>query len=209
MPRISQIASDDIKLGKEKLYYKMFQSKRKSEAEYQKEKSNILSSRHEELSLFNDLTDFLKYYSINYYVSNITSLFENEEKKLPTNTCLPGQRKIFLNNRNKLLACERINHKFVIGEVNENVVMDVQEITRQYNYYFSHIKKVCKFCYTHRYCGVCIFQMKNLDKLDTNEFICENFCDFEAFKNKLYRVFSFLEKYPTDFCQIIENVVIE
>jgi uncharacterized protein len=48
-----------------------------------------------------------------------------------------------------------------------------------------------------------------LDKLGTEDFVCSGFQDQEAFKNKLNRVFSFLEKYPGDFFQIIDKMMIE
>jgi uncharacterized protein len=45
--------------------------------------------------------------------------------------------------------------------------------------------------------------------VDTEEFVCANFHDQKIFKNKLNRIFSFLEKYPNDFPQILENVILE
>lgn len=208
IPRIAELSFDDVRSDKKDLRDRMFHSKRESEAEYQREESNMLPILHEELSLYKESTDFLKYYSINFYVSNINTLLQNEEKYLPTNTCLPGQKKILLTTRNKLLPCEKINYKYSIGEVNGDVIMDIPEITRQYKFYYDHVQKVCQECYDHKFCGVCLFQMKNLDKVTTEEFVCESFSDSEDFRNRLYRVFSFLEKYPNDFSQIIENVII-
>ena len=47
--------------------------------------------------------------------------------------------------------------------------------------------------------------MKDLDKLGTDEFVCDYFFDQRAFENKMYRIVSFLEKYPNDFFQILEQ----
>ncbi len=209
IPRIAELSPTDINPAKNHLFKKMFHSMWKSESKYLQEKSNLLP--HEELTQYQELTNFLKYYSINFYVSNITDLFPGEKKYVPTNTCLPFWKKIMLTTSNKLTPCEKVNyHKFSMGEVNENVKIDIPKITKQYNFYYSHVKKKCQHCYINRFCGVCLFLIKNnnLDKLDTEEFLCENFHDQKAFSNKLCRIFSFLEKYPEDFSHIIEDVVI-
>lgn len=138
-------------------------------------------------------------------------MLPGEKKYVPTSTCLPFWKKVMLTTNSKLTPCEKVNyHKFSIGEVNETVMIDMQEITRQYNFYFEHIKEKCQHCYVNRFCGVCLFITKNnnLNKLDTEKFDCEGFHDSEVFQNKLHHVISFLEKYPKDFSQIIENVVI-
>ena len=96
-----------------------------------------------------------------------------------------------------------------MGEVNKNIEIDIQNITRQYNFYYDHLKKFCQYCYGYRFCGVCLFHMNNIDKIDTEEFVCDQFQDQKVFKNKLNRIFSFLEKYPYDFSDILENVILE
>lgn len=209
IPRISEMSSTNKNMDKKDLHSCMFNSKVSSEYDYQKEESNLFELVHNQSVLYKELVNFIKYYSVNFYISNITALLQNEEKKLSTNTCLPGHVKIFLNTRNKLLPCERLDYKYSIGEVNENIMMDIPEITRRYNYYYEHINKTCQDCYVNRYCGVCLFHLKNIDKVNTEKFVCEEFYDYEGFKNKLYRIFSFLEEYPNDFSQIIENVIIE
>ena len=131
------------------------------------------------------------------------------EKYLPTSTCTPFSKKIFLTNRNKLLPCERINYKYFLGKVNKNVEIDVQQITKQYNFYYEHLKKFCQVCYAYRFCGTCLFHLTNIDNVNAEEFVCENFYDQKAYEKKLIRIFSFLEKYPTDFSAIIENLIYE
>jgi len=69
--------------------------------------------------------------------------------------------------------------------------------------------KFCKTCYAYKFCGVCLFHINDIDKVDAEEFVCDQFQDQTAFKNKLHRIFSFLEKYPNDFAQILESVILE
>lgn len=208
IPIISELTLEHIKSDKKRLFNSMFHGKKKSEAEYQKKDSELLHITHKESLLFNELTDFLKYYSINFYVSNIMSLLLEEEKYLPTNTCFPFSIKIFLTNRNSLLPCEKTNYKYSLGKVNQNVIIDIPEITRQLNCNYEYFLKICQNCYVHRFCGLCMFRLENLDKLDTEEFICDRFHDQKAFQAKLCRIFSFLEKHPDDFSEVLENVII-
>ena len=97
--------------NKREFFEKMYHSIRESEAEYQKEDSNMIPATHNQSLQFDELRGFLKQLSINYYISNITSLFCSEEKYFPTDTCLPFSIKMFLTIHNRLLPCERINHK--------------------------------------------------------------------------------------------------
>ena len=206
IPEISELLLRDIRPEKKEIFDKMHHGRRKSEAEYQKDDSDKLPATHYVSLLYDELKDFLKHLSVNYYISNITSLLHVEEEYFPTSTCLPFFLKFFLTNRNKLLPCERINHKYFLGKIDKDVMIDIPEITKQYNYYFNHFRKICQLCYAYRFCGVCMFQLENIDKLGTEEFVCNQFYDQKAFEKKLHRIFSFLEKYPKDFFQILENV---
>ena len=208
IPRISELSSDNTNPDKKNIYNGIFHRKRKSEEEYQKEKSNLLPIN--ETLTFLETSDFLKYISINYYMSNLTSILQNSmDKYFPTSTCIPFNKKIFLTVHNKLIPCEKINQKYSMGEANQNVLFDISEITRQYNFYYNHIKKECQKCYAYKFCGLCLFHINNLDKVDTEEFTCNRFYDKKGFQNKLYRLFSFLEKSPESFFQILENIIIE
>jgi uncharacterized protein len=206
IPAISELTLENIKLDEKYLHDKMFHDKKKSIEKYQKEESCLIP--HEELPLYHQLIDFLKYYSVNFYISNLMHLMHGEKKYFPTNTCLPFSKKMFLTNCHTLLPCEKINYKYSMGKVNQNVKIDISKITQQFNFYYEHLQKVCQYCYVYRFCGLCMFRIKNLNKLDTEKFVCDNFHNQKDFQIKLHRIFSFLEKYPNDFFEILENVVI-
>lgn len=209
IPRIAELNPCDVNPNKEELFNQMFHDKRKSEAEYVNKESNYLP--HEEMLQYKELTDFLKNYSINYYISNIMDLFPGEKKYLPTSTCLPFWKKLMLTTNSKLTLCEKVSyHKLMVGEVGETVNIEIPQIIQQYNFYYEHMKEKCQQCYANKSCDICMFLLKdnNLNKLDTDKFQCEGFHDLKVFIRKLYRVFSFLEKYPQDNSSITENIVI-
>lgn len=205
IPTISELLSNNIKPEKKEIFDKMYHSPRESEAEYDENKFEIIPQTHYESIRYSELRDFLKQISINNYMSNIISLFDTEQKYFPTDTCLPFSLKIFLTSHNRLLPCERINHKFYLGEVNEEVRINVREIANKYNSYYEHLRKTCQHCYAYRFCGLCLYRIKNLDKLDTEEFVCDRFYDQKRYASRLHSIFSFLEKYPEDLFHILKN----
>lgn len=208
IPRISELNMRNVKFQNKDKLEKMYHNKRKSEEQYQKEYAYLYNITRTESSLYGDVANFLKFCSVNYYISNMNALFHSVEKHLPTGTCTPFSKKIFMTNRNKLLPCEKISYEYAMGKVNEDIEIDIQKITEQYNFYYAHLKKFCEICYVYRFCGSCLFHLKNIDNINTKEFVCENFCDQKTFKKHLYRVFSSLENYPNDFSDILENLII-
>lgn len=209
IPRIAELNLRDIKLDKKDVFSKMYHSKRSSEVELQEKNPELFRLSHNQLSSYEDLINFLKYCSINYYISNINALLNFEEKYLQTNTCTPFLKKIFFTSCNKLLPCEKISYQHSMGEVGENIEIDVPQITKLYNSYYKRLKNDCQNCYAYRFCGTCLFHLNNIDNVDIEDFVCENFYNQKDYKIYLCRIFSFLEEYPSDFLEILENVIIE
>jgi len=208
IPEVSELNNANIDVAKRDIFENMFHSVQQSEIEYHKEEGNLLP--HNKVRSYLELTDFLKYLSVNSYISNAVSSMHGEDKYFPSSTCLPFQKKIFLTTSNKLLPCERISYeKYTLGEVNENVIIDTQKIAERYSFYYEHLKKVCQYCYLYKFCGICMFNIKDIDKLDNREqHFCNYFHNQNAFQSKLNRIFSFLEKHPNYFFEILEDLVI-
>lgn len=207
IPRITELNMSFADPNEHNVLKEMYHNKQESEIEYKKDNANYLP--HNELTMYDELVNFLKYISVNYYISNVTNVYNNEEKHVPTSTCLPFSKKTFLTNQNKILTCERISNNYSLGTINQDVEIDIKAITQQYNLYYEGLKKVCQYCYAYKFCGMCMFQIKNFDKLKTNNFVCDNFYDKKKFQTKLYHIFSFLENNPNDLFEILENFVIE
>ena len=196
IPTISELNTGNINRNKQDIFDRMFQDKWESEEEYQKS-PNFLPETRGELTVYKETSLFMSRYSINFYISNPLYLLYDRIKLCPTGTCMPFEKKIFLNTHHNLFPCEKINHKYSMGKVNENIIIDIPKIAREYNCFYNHFKKVCLNCYASpRSCRACMFTIGNLDKLDSEDLICNEFQDQEAFKLKLKRIFSFLENKP-------------
>lgn len=208
IPRIAELNMRDIRKEQRDKIESMYHNKRKSEREYQTENAILAEMTHDRSLLYRELTNFLKFYTINYYISNIIASLHTGEKFLPTCTCSPFSKKIFLTVHNKLLPCEKINYKYSMGSVQKNVNIDISQIVQFYNSFYKKMSKFCKKCYAYRFCGTCFFQLNDIEQIDDNNFSCANFCDQQKFKKKISNLFSFMEKNPTDFSNILENIII-
>ena len=158
---------------------------------------------------FNESKKFLKHYSLNLYLSNTLYLLYDLIDSFPTGTCLPFQTRIFLNTHNNLLPCEKVSYKNFLGKVNDHVFINIPEIVQRYNSYYVHCKKVCQYCYGGRACSTCLLSLDNLDQLGVEEFVCPDFQNQKTFEDKLNRIFSYLEKCPSEFFQIINHLITE
>lgn len=205
IPTIIELNISDCKPEKKDFLERMFQSKRENENKYQNEELMKIKEIQKGTSFYNDLVVFLKYYNINYYIFNKTSLYNKKEKYLPTGTCLPFSLKIFLTVKNKILPCEKINFRYSLGEISDHIEIDFQEIVKKYNLYLERAANICKDCYCYKFCGSCIFHFTNIESSESKKLSCDYFQNQEQFKNNLYTYFSYLEEHPNDFFSVIEN----
>jgi uncharacterized protein len=203
IPHISQLSRGGISLDKKDIFDRMFLDKRKSEEMYESDVSNPIPGIHESFIVNKKLNYFIKSSSINFYILNALYLLYGKSKMYPTATCMPFSLKIFLNTQHDLLPCENVHNKFAFGKVNQNVNIDIPGMVKKFNFYFDRFQKNCQLCYTYRCCDVCFLKTRNLDELDTGEFVCYGFQNQEAFKNEMSRMLSLLEKEPNIFFQIL------
>lgn len=116
--------------------------------------------------------------------------------KIPTATCFPFERKLFLTVNGKIMPCERISHQFILGSVkNNNVYINCKKIASKYNSYYNSIKKYCIHCYGYDTCTACIFNLMNTQ----GEFECRSFRDKKTNLLELSLLLSTLENSPEYF----------
>lgn len=82
------------------------------------------------------------------------------KRRVPTGTCIPFTRRIFVTATGKILPCERISHDFILGSVTpEGVQLDSAQIAERYNQWFERIAKRCASCYRSADCTQCFFYL--------------------------------------------------
>ncbi len=85
------------------------------------------------------LCTFLHWHSGNVFKSYNDLLFGVEKKKwIPTGTCLPFEKKMFVTVNGKILPCERISHDYALGKVTDTgVILDIEQIADTYNKWYK------------------------------------------------------------------------
>lgn len=127
-------------------------------------------------------------------------------KWLPTGTCTPFSKRIFLTVNGKLLPCERIGQNHALGQVDENgVILDFDRISNKYNSYFDKMSKQCNSCFRLKGCLQCVFHIKNID----DNPLCNGFVNQKKFVDYLMQNISFLEKNCSLYNKIMEEVILE
>lgn len=209
IPNISELSIDNINPANKHSFDSIFNSKRRSEDKFENDSSFLQSITYTQTIKYSELINYTRYYSVNSYISDIYLLFYDEVTHFPTNTCTPFLKKIYITTQNKILPCEKISHKFALGSIENNKIkLDSVSIANLYNAIYKRMSKQCQHCYANRFCGVCFFDIKNIDFSEMANYSCNAFYNRERMENKLCEIFSYAEANPQYPYEIIQNVTI-
>jgi len=95
-------------------------------------------------------------------------LFDREKiGAIPTGTCTPFAKKMFVSVNGKILQCERIGHDHFLGMIqNGKVELNVETIANLYNEHVYTYINQCKSCAFDAFCPKCIYQSDDFHKGD-------------------------------------------
>jgi uncharacterized protein len=149
---------------------------------------------------------FLHQYSGFVFKDYTDLLFDkSEQKRIPTGTCLPFTKKMYVTVNGKILPCERIGHQFALGEITDTeVILDAEAIADKYNAYYAKLDNQCGKCKNIKACIQCIY---NIADLEGNP-VCHGFMNEEAFRNYVNTQMHFLEKNPEAYKKLMEEVIV-
>jgi uncharacterized protein len=129
-----------------------------------------------------------------------------QAKKLPSGTCFPFSKKVFVTANGKILPCERIGHDFPLGTADsENVHLDVHSINQFYSMQYKKIYRQCLQCYGVGLCVQCIFYL-NLKEDNPR---CSEFKNAEDFSNSIKSYIDLLEKDPWKYAKLLKETIVE
>jgi uncharacterized protein len=137
--------------------------------------------------------------------NNYIDLYVDKNKfaRFPTGTCIPFLRKLFVTVNGKLLNCERIDHKFVMGFVSDNEIeLDFEKIAVQHNDYVSRYRRQCRVCAIRKGCSQCVYQIDDIDVPDSK---CLKFRNAQIQKQKDEFVLDYLRKHPELYSRIMKE----
>ena len=143
----------------------------------------------------------------NYKFDNYNDLLNLDKKEsqdtLPTATCLPFSKKMFITTDGYILPCERINYNYKMGEVSENEVkLDVNTIANKYNKNIDKLRRQCSKCAIYDNCQTCIFQLD----LSNEVVVCPNYMSKNKAKEYYTNIINYLEQNTNSLRTILYEV---
>lgn len=152
-------------------------------------------------------TTFLWRHSGLMFNNYVDLLYDNTNVSyIPTGTCVPFSKKMFITVNGKILPCEKIGHQYAVGQIINGVVdIDCEKIANKYNEYFKKLKRQCCNCYNVASCVQCVY---NLDNIDDNP-VCYDFMTYAEFLNYYEENMRYMQKFPDDYYRILRDVEIE
>lgn len=136
-----------------------------------------------------DLIDFVDRISNRVYFSYLELLKDNKSSLIiPTGTCIPFSKRVFVTAKGLILPCERISHKYSLGEVTNNeVLIDFKSAAKKYNAFYKSVIKKCYKCYRFYDCKVC-YLSENIENND-----CPHFTNKDQFLSRIKTRIEFFE----------------
>ncbi|MDR1884014.1 MAG: radical SAM peptide maturase [Prevotella sp.] len=126
---------------------------------------------------------------------------------IPTGTCLPFSKKVYITVNGKILPCERIGHQFSLGRITPDTIdLDFSAIANRYNEYFSKMQPSCSRCYARKGCYQCIF---NVETINNKHPLCHGYMDRETFERYKNSQLHFFQTHPDAYAKIMNDVIIK
>lgn len=206
IPRISDINDtgirEDMRDEFMRMYRNSYENLLQNENYGEIEKEMFLSS-----PTYHSATIFLMQNSEFKYENYNELLYGKLEKQsfIPSGTCIPFSRKVFITVNGKVLPCERIGQQYSIGFIDENGVdIDFESIAKKYNEYYSKIESQCKACKNYKNCIQCIF---NLNGINSDKWVCKGFMDYKQYEQYIQSQLSFFTRHPDAYSEIMNKVI--
>ena len=205
-PNISPLNSSGIRKEKEDEFKAMYQNSYQSV--YRSKNCETIESEMfiKTPRIFN-LAQFIHQQSGNVFDSyNDLLINYSGSDFLPTGTCLPFSKKMYITVNGKILPCERVDHNFFFGNVYDNSIeLDCKKVADQHNTYISKYLKQCRYCARNRQCPKCVYQ----DNVIRNKHIkCQEYCNQNEYDNRNNRQWDFLREHPHYYERILNEIII-
>lgn len=208
VPSIGELSSDGIRKNKLNIFHEMFNSSVQSvkKAKNKKEIETILGLKSIK---YHNAVLFLKRFSPNCYENYLELLVDKNDtaKSMPSGTCLPFSKKVFVTVNGKILPCEKIGHQFFMGRAFDNIEINFLKIAEDFNMRLSLIDKYCVYCHNKgKACSQCMYFFAGLENRDPKVSCIMNRDMFERFVSDQK---TFLQTQPDKYRKIINDIILK
>lgn len=204
IPTISEMNATGVNLRKQSLFDEMYQS---ADDSFRDDNNGdaLITKLGSNSKLYKALQRYVQCYSSRFYEDYLDLLRNNDRPKLPTGTCIPFSRKIFITVNGEIFPCERIPHKFIMGKIQEDgISIDYEDCAQKYNSLLSGMEKICKNCFNKKGCVQCVYCIS--DECFGSK--CNGFMNREAFMLYERKMIGYLSKHPEIYSRILNDTII-
>lgn len=154
------------------------------------------------------IIDYIRKYSGNIYNNYSELLFSHDKlSRYPTGTCTPFSKKMFVTVNGRILQCEKIDHKYSLGMVDdEKVYMDLKQIASRHNNLICKYIEQCQECAIKQRCNMCIFEANNLNEPNAK---CQSYVKLGDLKKRLAEQMRYLDNHPKIYRKVLEQIIIK
>ena len=202
-PNISEVNPHGLDSGKKEeflnTYRNMSESLNQEEEYFEDQKKKAFS-----LPKPRDVIESIRRYSGATFRKYDELLASGKNRRfIPTGTCIPFSRMVFITVNGKILPCERIGHQFSLGGVTPlEVKLDFQHIAETYNAYYDRLARQCHACYNTEACIQCLFNLTIGDAHPK----CFGFKNYKDISGYFAGVLTYMEKHPEVYFNVMEEM---
>ena len=122
---------------------------------------------------------------------------------LPTGTCIPFSKRMFVSYDGKIHPCEKVNRDQPLGNIDYNgiVHIDCDNIATNFMTRIKQNKLLCARCYLQTCCTKCAFCYGNGK--------CDEFTPKDKFTKLLAEAVSYIESHPSIIETLENNIIIK
>lgn len=144
--------------------------------------------------------DLIQKSSFNFFITE-NDMLDSEENvhTLPTGTCIPFSKRLFVDHNGGIHPCEKVCRDVPLGYVDTNVCIPFDKIADDYNKLLQIMIPQCKKCYRQKVCTRCLKE-KGIN--------CNEFCNKERFAQILSNSISYIEQHPNLLDNIKKHLII-
>ncbi|MCP4220800.1 MAG: radical SAM peptide maturase, partial [bacterium] len=207
-PSVRELSTSGINEARKKEFWQMFANvddSLKEAEDYSVIERDMLTKLPES----ENLSFFLQHNcSFTFHDYNALLAPENDCATLPTGTCFPFSKRLFVTAKGLLLPCERISFRHFFGEVKEGKVeLDFEKLAARYNDMYSQVLPMCSRCFNNYACLQCLFHLSK-DK-DNSMNSCRGYMTAGDYLGGISGILSYVEENPDIYGNILKDVVVD
>ena len=155
----------------------------------------------------NSTSKFLHQYTNNVYKTYL-DFFKDAKAGifLPTGTCIPFSRKVFITANGEIIQCEKISNTLPFGNITkEGVEIYFDKIIKKTNDTYDKLKEYCINCNRANNCNQCIFNLE----INNSKIICNGYSPLKKSENSFDNFINPLLKERKLYKKILKKVYYE